>query len=146
MSRSLFAFENEKREEGGHGFTPKELETAACEICNALSGTYKDGRGRKLQVKGDLSKVRLVKTLSKPARRILDRVHTVAQNIEGTNEVRTIMRYDTHAFRIAHGVPLFVTISPDEKHNLLIMRLSRARRNDPAVNVRGQEFANKTVQ
>ena len=50
------------------------------------------------------------------------------------------MRYDTHAFRIAHGVPLFVTLSPDEKHNLLMIRFSRARRNDPAVNVAGAEF------
>ena len=49
------------------------------------------------------------------------------------------MRYDTHAFRIAHGVPLFVTLSPDEKHNLLLIRFSRARANDPAVNIPGPE-------
>jgi hypothetical protein len=143
MSRSLYAFENEKRAGGGFGFTPQELEGASIDICNALSGTYKDARGRTLQVKGDLSKVHLVKKLSEPSKIILGRVHTVAQNIEGTNEVRTLMRYDTHAFRIAHGVPLFVTVSPDEKHNLLMLRFSRARRNDPAVNVKGQEFAKK---
>ena len=85
----------------------------------------------------------MVKTLSEPARRILGRVHTVAQHIEGTNEVRTLMRYDTHAFRIVHGVPLFVTVSPDEKHNLLMICVSRLRRNDPAVNVKGEEFAKK---
>ena len=67
-------------------------------------------------------------------------MHTVAQTIEGTNEVRTLMRYDTHAFRIAHGVPLFVTLSPDEKHNLLMIRFSRSRWNDPAVNVAVTEF------
>ena len=78
--------------------------------------------------------------MSEAARRILNRVHTVAQTIEGTNEVRTLMRYDTHAFRIAHGVPLFVTLSPDEKHNLLMIRFSRARRNDPAVNIAGAEL------
>ena len=74
--------------------------------------------------------------LSEPARRILNRVQAVAQTIEGTNEVRTFMRYDTHAFRIAHMVPLFVTLSPDEKHNLLMLRLSGARRNDPAANIK----------
>ena len=97
MSRSLYAFENERRAGGGFGFTPQELEGASVEICNAPSSTYKDAHGRTLQVKGDLSKVHLVKKLSEPARRILGRVHTVAQNIEGTNEVRTLMRYDTHA-------------------------------------------------
>ena len=70
-------------------------------------------------------------------------MHTVAQTIEGTNEVRTLMRYDTHAFRIAHGVPLFVTLSPDEKHNLLMIRFSRARANDPAVNIPGAEMIKK---
>ena len=67
MSRSLYAFENERRAGGGFGFTPQELEGASVEICNALASTYKDARGRTLQVKGDLSKVHLVKTLSKPA-------------------------------------------------------------------------------
>ena len=56
------------------------------------------------------------------------------------------MRYDTHAFRITHGVPLFVTLSPDEKHNLLMIRFSRARRNDPAVNVAGAEMMKKIGQ
>ena len=53
------------------------------------------------------------------------------------------MRYDTHAFRIAHGVPLFVTLSPDEKHNLLMIRFSRARANDPAVNIPGADMIKK---
>ena len=53
------------------------------------------------------------------------------------------MRYDTHAFRIAHGVPLFVTLSPDEKHNLLMIRFSRARAHDPAVNIAGAEMEKK---
>ena len=72
-------------------------------------------------MQGDWSKVRKVKNRSEFARRMLNRVHTVAQTIEGTNEVRTLMRYDTHAFRIAHGVPLFVMLSPDEKHNLIMV-------------------------
>ena len=41
------------------------------------------------------------------------------------------MRFDTNAMRIRYGVPIFVTFSPDEAHNLLMIRLSRTRRNDP---------------
>ena len=62
MSRSLFAFEAEARKEGGYGFTAKELENASIEICNCLCGEYKDERGRRQKVQGDLSKVRKVKT------------------------------------------------------------------------------------
>ena len=62
MSRSLFAFEAEARAEGGCGFTPKELENAACEICNAMFGEYRDETGRRQKVQGDLAKVRKVRS------------------------------------------------------------------------------------
>ena len=52
-----------------------------------------------------------------------------------------IMRYATHAGRIRRGVPIFVTWSPDEKHNVLMLRLSRARRNDP-LRQENRNFAN----
>ena len=42
-----------------------------------------------------------------------------------------MMRFATHAGRLTKGVPIFVTWSPDEKHNVLMLRLSRTRRNDP---------------
>ena len=41
------------------------------------------------------------------------------------------MRHDTHANRVRYGVPVFFTFSPDERHNVLMLRLSRTRRNDP---------------
>ena len=41
-----------------------------------------------------------------------------------------MMRFDTNAMRVRYGVPIFVTFSPDEAHNLLMVRLSRTRRND----------------
>ena len=42
------------------------------------------------------------------------------------------MRFDATPMRVRYGVPVFVTFSPDEAHNLLMIRLSRTRRNDPA--------------
>ena len=41
------------------------------------------------------------------------------------------MRFATQAYRIKYGTPIFVTFSPDESHNLLMIRLSRTRRSDP---------------
>ena len=43
----------------------------------------------------------------------------------------SLPRYTTNAGRIRRGVPIFVTFSPDEKHNMLMLRLSRCRRKDP---------------
>ena len=66
-----------------------------------------------------------MKGLPLAARRLL-------QNRPGTQEVRKLMRFATHAGRIRRGVPIFVTFSPDGKHNILLLRPSRCRRNDPA--------------
>ena len=41
------------------------------------------------------------------------------------------MRFITQAYRIKYGTAIFVTFSPDEKHNLLMVRLSRNRQEDP---------------
>ena len=63
---------------------------------------------------------------------LLRNSRAIARNIEGTDEIRTIMRHDTHGYRIRYGLPLFVTISPDEKHNLIMLRMVRVRASDPA--------------
>eukprot|EP00959_Pyramimonas_sp_CCMP1952_P217268 4544222-Pyramimonas_sp.AAC.1 len=55
----------------------------------------------------------------------------INKEIACTNEVRTIMRHDTHAGRVAQDVPIFFTMPPDERHNLVMARLSRSRRKDP---------------
>ena len=73
-------------------------------------------------------------------KKIMQKVSALSQKIPGTNEVRTLMRFRTHAARIAQGVPIFVTWSPDEKHNLIMLRLNRARENDPAVS---RDFSKK---
>ena len=53
------------------------------------------------------------------------------------------MRFDTHAYRIRYGVPIFVTFTPDEAHNSLMLRLSRTRRNDPVAGDGGDHIAQK---
>ena len=43
------------------------------------------------------------------------------------------MRFDLQAMRIKYGVPIFVTFSPDEVHNMVMLRLSGVRRKDPVL-------------
>ena len=83
-------------------------------------------------VNGDLTKVRYAIGLPDASRRLLQNLEHSTKQIPGTHEVRKIMRYDTNAGRVRRGVPIFVTFSPDEKHNLLMLRLLRCRQNDPA--------------
>ena len=83
-------------------------------------------------VAGDLTKVRFALGLPPAAKRLLQNLEHSTRQIPGTQEIRKVMRYDTNAGRVRRGVPIFVTFSPDEKHNLLMLRLSRCRRSDPA--------------
>ena len=51
------------------------------------------------------------------------------------------MRFHLTSMRYVYGVPIFVTFAPDEKHNLLMVRLSRTRRKDPVLcAVKGRTF------
>ena len=43
------------------------------------------------------------------------------------------MRFATQAYRIRYGILFVITFFPDEGHHLLMIRLSRTRRNDPVI-------------
>ena len=129
--RAIYSYTSVKREGGHKGFTPKKLEEGAASICNALGGQYKDADGRTKAVAGDFTKVRYATSLTQAAKRLLQNLEHATRTIPGTQEVRKIMRYATHAGRIRRGVPIFITFSPDEKHNMPMLRLSRCRRKGP---------------
>ena len=63
----------------------------------------------------------------------MDNTAARSRNTPGTHEVRKTMRHQTHANRICHGTPLFVTFSPSERDNAVMLRLARARQSDPSL-------------
>ena len=114
--------------------TGEQLEAATIAIVKALRGTYVNpSTGKIMPVNGDLTKLKFVPSLNAVARRILNNAEATTRKMSGTQETRRQMRFDTNALRVKYGVPIFVTFSPDEKHNLLMLRLSRTRRNDPVL-------------
>ena len=132
LSRTIYAYERvEATDNEPRGLTPELLEKGAIEIMRALQGSYKDTNGRMQKVNGDMTKVRFVVNLSRAAQRLLQNIEHTSRRMAGTQETRRLMRFDTNAHRVKYGVPIFVTFSPDEGHNLLFVRLSRTRRQDP---------------
>ncbi|CAK0846477.1 unnamed protein product [Prorocentrum cordatum] len=111
--------------------TPAEIAEGAKQIYQALDGKYVDINNRKQKVNGDMTKVRHVPTLGKAAHKLLTHIEHTSRRLSGTQEARRVMRFETNALRVRYGVPIFVTFSPDEGHNLLMVRLSRTRRQDP---------------
>ena len=47
--------------------------------------------------------------------------------------MRRVMGHCQFGARVEYGDCLFLTVSPNEQHSALVLRLSRYRRNDPAV-------------
>ena len=132
LSRTFFAYQSAKQTQVGGEITRKDIEVGAVEVCKALwGGKYTDLGGRTQKVNGDMTKVQNVPGLSVSARKLLKNIEHTSRRLAGTQETRRLMRFDTHANRICYGVPIFVTFSPDEAHNVLMIRLSRTRRRDP---------------
>ena len=111
--------------------TAKDIEAGAVQLLAALRGTYVDMSGKPKPVKGDISKLPYVRNLQPAARKLLQNMRVIGKALPGTQEARRRMRFEIEALRIKFGVPLFVTFSPDEAHQLLYVRLSRTRRSDP---------------
>ena len=66
----------------------------------------------------------------------LEKRLAVAQNylatyLPGTQQVRKLMYHSQFGARVVYGDCIFFTISPNEQHSALVLRLSRFRQNDP---------------
>ena len=111
--------------------TGKHIEEAAQQLLLALKGSYIDVTGQPRPVKGDVSKLKYVQGLKPMARKLLTNMRHTAQGLPGTQEARKRMRFEIQAMRIRYGVPLFVTYTPDEAHQLLFVRMTRVQSCDP---------------
>ena len=121
--------------------TGHHMETAAKQLLDALRGSYVDVNGQPRPVKGDITKLQYVRGLKPMARKLLANMRHTAHGLPGTQEARKRMRFEIQAMRIRYGVPLFVTFTPDEAHQLLFIRMSRVRRSDPVRSASvGQDF------
>ena len=92
-----------------------------------------DPSGKQRQVNGVLTKLKFVSGLGPVAHCLLKSPKTVSRTLPGVKETRRQMRFDTHAMRVRYGVPIFITFSPDDKHNLIMVWLSRVRWKDPVL-------------
>ena len=111
--------------------TPADIEAGARQLVTALGGTYVDVRGQQKAVNGDVTKLAYVRNLKPAARKMLQQMRGAARAIPGTSEARRQMRFEIQAMRVTYGTPIFITISPDEAHQWLFVRMSRARASDP---------------
>ena len=84
-------------------------------------------------VGGDPAKLPFANDLSPLERKLARAQSFLARHMPGTQEVRQLMGHSQLGARVVYGDVLFFTISPNEQHSALVLRLSRFRRNDPYV-------------
>lgn len=119
---------------GRRMLTPDEIHQGIMEVYKTLNtGTYLDINNEKKAINGDLSKLRFAPNLSAAARKMLDNLEARTRKQPGTHEIRSIMRHQTHANRVAFGTSVFVTFSPSERDTTIMIRMARTRQNDPAI-------------
>ena len=78
-----------------------------------------------------MTKLRHVPSLTEAAKRLLQNIEHVNRKIPGTQDIRRLMRFDLQGYRVRYGVRIFVTFSPGEPNNVLVLRLSSTRRKGP---------------
>ena len=113
--------------------TAGDAEHGAKQILEFLcKGVYKDPEGKLQKVSGDMTKVWRCQGLTSAAKQLLAAVVHTSQRVEGTQEVRRLMRWNLWSWGIVYGQSIFVTFSPSEKHSTLMIRLARVRDCDDA--------------
>ena len=103
-------------------------------------GEYKDDSGKRKPIKGDMSKLHRLIGMSPLQSAIVRNMFFMSARIEGTRQIRKMIGHVITGGRVVYGLPVFMTVTPSERHSGLAIRLSRYRRNDPGVRVGNPEF------
>ena len=98
---------------------------------NLWHGEYLTAGGRRKKIDGDIPKLGYALGLSLTERRILKNFHFMSGRVFGTHEIRHEIGHLAIGAMIFYGHPLFLMISPSERHSELIFHVSRLRRGDP---------------
>ncbi len=87
----------------------------------------------RIPIAGDISKFAAAHGLTKFERQLATASKRLGEDLGGTQAVRLRMGSRQFGARMVYGDCLFATISPNEQHSALVLRLSRGRPNDPYV-------------
>ena len=104
------------------------------------TGEYVASDGKRVPVKGDLSKAMQIVGLSATEKALLKNYQFMSGRIPGTRQIRRSINHLIFSARVFYGLPVIVTVTPSERHSGLMIRLTRYRRNDPAVACGKPEF------
>ena len=140
MSQSM-AIKRALRRGAGEENSDASIGAAAQRIYQLLQeGEYADVTGRRFPVRGDISKITRIIGLSNTEKALLQNFHFMSSRLPGTRQVRNSIRHIIFSSRIFYGAPVFMTLTPSERHSGLAIRLYRGRASDPAFESAAQDL------
>ena len=89
--------------------------------------------GQKRPLNGDTTRLPYADGLTERQKHLAREMRYKQQQFPGTQAARQTMGHMHWGARISYGDCLFFTISPNEQHSALVLKLSRYRRNDPCL-------------
>ena len=97
-------------------------------------GEYWDeSRQKRVPMQGNVSKLLDIIGLGDKERALIRNSQFMSGTLSGTRQIRRSINHIVFSSRIVYGNPIFMTVTPSERHSGLLLRLSRHRRNDPAL-------------
>merc|ERR1712217_176346 len=112
---------------------------AAHVLCQILQkGTITLTSGKKIPVAGDTTRLYHADGLTPLQKRMALNMHFLAKNQPGGQQLRQRMGHAQFGARVVFGDCLFYTLSPNEQHSSLVLRLSRYRSKDPCIQTADQ--------
>jgi hypothetical protein len=84
-------------------------------------------------VAGDTTKLPFATGLTPLEKRLAKAQCFIASHLPGSQSLRQVMGHSQFGARVVYGDCIFFTISPNELHSALVLRLSRYRMNDPYI-------------
>ena len=95
------------------------------------NGEYMRPDGSRAPINGDTSKILAAVGLIATQKTLTKNYQFMSARIPGTRQVRRTINHLVFSSRVVYGLPVFMTVTPGERHSGLMIRLSRYRRNDP---------------
>ena len=121
------------RRNTGVDISDEQIGVHTARILQTLNhGEYITAGNQRRKIRGDVSKLPQAVGLTEEEKALLRNYHFISGRLAGTRQVRRAIGHVVFSSRVVYGCPIFMTVTPSERHSGLAIRLSRCRRGDPA--------------
>jgi len=107
-------------------------------LCNGYVSTGSQRR----RIDGDTTQLPFADGLTEEERRIAQKVNYLANHMPGNPMTRRVMGQVQFGARIIYGDCVFMTVSLNEQHSALVLRMMRGRRADPMLGTKTMQENN----